>query len=62
MGFSPDVEKAVRYANQLEQDDKDKLIAELQAKLAEIAGFFPVCGEIQCIEQYKKIQAIKGEG
>jgi len=46
-------------------DDCDRLIAEikeLQEQVNKIAEFFPVCGEVQCTEQYQKIQAaIKGE-
>ena len=35
---------------------------ELQEQVNKIAEFFPVCGEVQCTEQYQKIQAaIKGE-
>ena len=33
-------------------------IAELEAQLAELGGFFPVCGEIQCTKFHKKLQAI----
>ena len=41
--------------------DKHPLKAA-EAKIDKIAEFFPVCGEVQCTEQYQKIQAaIKGE-
>ena len=40
----------------------DQRYKELQEQVDKIAEFFPVCGEVQCTEQYQKIQAaIKGE-
>jgi chromosome segregation ATPase len=47
----------VKRLNQIIADDSDAMEA-LEAQLSDIGEFFPVCGEIQCEEQYDKVQAI----
>ena len=58
------VEAMISLINTLHKDRGEliSMVEELQERVNKIAEFFPVCGEVQCTEQYQKIQAaIKGE-